>query len=173
MPVLAPADEGKFETVTYTYYEQLNGYRWLKSLDIGYFFYTGRYVDAVAKVLDPALKTIVHIPSVNSRESLKDKEREVNEIMQALGEWKGIDEATGFHLISAQDGRTLKVADLVDDSDAAKRARVLGALKDPAHKSIFQSRYEPEASLKWCCAVLELIWPKRAVYRVGGLQAFY
>ena len=71
--VLSPGDEGKFETVTYTYYEQLNGYRWLKSLDIGYFFYTGRYVDAVAKVLDPALKTIVHIPSVNSRESLKDK----------------------------------------------------------------------------------------------------
>ena len=132
--VLGPTDEGKFETVTYTYYEQLNGYRWLKSLDTGYFFYTGRYVDAVAKVLDSALKTIIHIPSVNSRESLKDKEREVNEIMQALGEWHGIDEATGFHLIRAQDGRTLKVADLVDDSDAAKRARVLGALKDPAHK---------------------------------------
>jgi superfamily II DNA or RNA helicase len=133
--VLGPADEGKFETVTYTYYEQLNGYRWLKSLDIGYFFYTGRYVDAVAKVLDPALKTIVHIPNVNSRESLKDKEREVNEIMQALGEWKGVDEQTGFHLILAKDGRTLKVADLVDDVDAAKRSRVLGALKDPAHKN--------------------------------------
>ena len=39
--VLAPADEAKFETVTYTYYEQLNGYSWLKSLDVGYFFYTG------------------------------------------------------------------------------------------------------------------------------------
>ncbi len=133
--VLAPADEGKFETVTYTYYEQLNGYQWLKSLDIGYFFYTGRYVDAVAKVLEPALKTIVHIPNVNSRESLKDKEREVNEIMHALGEWAGTEEKTGFHLIKTQDGRTLKVADLVDDSDAAKRARVLGALKDPAHKN--------------------------------------
>ncbi|HQC98827.1 MAG TPA: DEAD/DEAH box helicase, partial [Aquabacterium sp.] len=133
--VLGPADEGRFETVTYTYYQQLNGYRWLKSLDIGYFFYTGRYVDAVAKVLDPALKTIVHIPSVNSRESLKDKEREVNEIMQALGDWKGIDEVTGFHLIEARDGRVLRVADLVDDTDAAKRARVLAALKDPAHKN--------------------------------------
>jgi hypothetical protein len=132
--VLGPADEGRFETVTYTYYEQLNGYRWLKSLDIGYFFYTGRYVDAVAKVLDPALKTIVHIPSVNSRESLKDKEREVNDILHALGDWKGVDATTGFHLIGAKDGRTLKVADLVDDSDAARRARVLGALKDPAHK---------------------------------------
>jgi hypothetical protein len=48
-------------------------------------------VDAIAKVLDPALKTIVHIPNVNARESLKDKEREVNEIMSSLGDWKGID----------------------------------------------------------------------------------
>ncbi|MGB3392637.1 MAG: DEAD/DEAH box helicase [Stenotrophomonas sp.] len=133
--VLLPADENRFETVTYTYYEQLNGYRWLKSLDIGYFFYTGRYVDAVAKVLDPALKTIVHIPSVNSRESLRDKEREVNEIMAALGEWQGVDAATGFHLVKAMNGRTLKVADLVDDSDVVRRSRVLTALKDPVHKN--------------------------------------
>ena len=109
--VLAPTDEAKFETVTYTYYEQLNGYNWLKSLDIGYFFYTGRYVEAVEKVLDPRLKTIVHIPNVNARESLKDKEREVNEIMHSLGEWKGIDPATGFHQIQPNDGRLLKVAD--------------------------------------------------------------
>ncbi|MBN6741007.1 DEAD/DEAH box helicase [Acidithiobacillus sp. MC6.1] len=133
--VLAPADEARFETITYTYYEQLNGYSWLKSLDIGYFFYTGRYMDAVAKVLDPALKTIVHIPNVNSRESLQDKEREVNEIMHALGEWKGIDPATGFHQIQTRDGRSLKVADLVDDSDPARRSRVLAALKDPAQKN--------------------------------------
>lgn len=132
--VLNPSDEAKFETVTYTYYEQLNGYRWLKSLDIGYFFYTGRYVDAIAKVLDPALKTIIHIPNVNARESLKDKEREVNEIMSALGDWQGVDLPTGFHLIKAKDGRTLRIADLVDDSDPAKRSKVLAALKDPAQK---------------------------------------
>jgi hypothetical protein len=35
--VLAPQDEAKFDTVTYTYYEQLNGYEYLKQLDIGYF----------------------------------------------------------------------------------------------------------------------------------------
>lgn len=133
--VLSPTDEAKFETITYTYYEQLNGYRWLKSLDIGYFFYTGPYVDAVGKVLDPALKTIVHIPNVNARESLKDKQREVDEIMHGLGEWKGVDPVTGFHLIAAKDGRTLKVADLVDDSDPGQRSRVLGALKDPAQKN--------------------------------------
>ena len=132
--VLLPTDEARFETVTFTYYEQLNGYRWLKSLDIGYFFYTGPYVDAIAKVLDPALKTIIHIPSVNSRESLQDKEREVNEIMHALGEWQGVDSATGFHQLRSQDGRMLKVADLVDDSDPFKRSRVLAALKDPAQK---------------------------------------
>lgn len=132
--VLGPADESKFETVTYTYYEQLNGYQWLKSLDIGYFFYTGPYVDAVNKVLDPALKTIVHIPNVNARESLKDKQREVDEIMHGLGDWMGVDPDTGFHLVAAKDGRTLKVADLVDDSDAARRTRVLGALKDATQK---------------------------------------
>jgi len=133
--VLSPVDEARFETVTYTYYEQLNGYRWLKSLEISYHFYTRRYVDVMARVLDPALKTIVHIPNVNARESLKDKEREVNEIMGTLGEWRGVDAATGFHLIQAADGRVLKVADLVDDSDAARRSGVLAALKDPAHKN--------------------------------------
>jgi superfamily II DNA or RNA helicase len=133
--VLSPADEAKFETVTYTYYEQLNGYTWLKSLDIGYFFYTGPYVEAIHKVLHPSLKTIVHIPNVNARESLKDKQREVDEILHGLGEWKGVEAATGFHLIETTDGRVLKVADLVDDSDPAQRTKVLTALKDPAQKN--------------------------------------
>lgn len=132
--VLAPADEARFETVSYTYYEQLNGYTYLKSLKIGYFFYTGRYLDAIVKVLDPALKTIVHIPNVNARESLKDKHREVEEIMSRLGIWKGLDPVTGFHQLQLPDGRMLKVADLVDDSDEAQRSRVLAALKDPAQK---------------------------------------
>lgn len=133
--VLSQADEAKFDTVTYTYYEQLNGYRWLKSLEIGYFFYTGAYVDAIGKVLDPTLKTIVHIPNVNARESLKDKQREVDEIMHGLGEWQGIDDVTSFHLIQTAAGRILKVADLVDDSDPAKRSKVLTALKDPKQKN--------------------------------------
>ena len=132
--VLAPTDEARFETVSYTYYEQLNGYTHLKSLKIGYFFYTGRYLDAIVKVLDPALKTIVHIPNVNARESLKDKHREVEEIMSRLGIWKGLDPVTGFHQLQLPDGRILKVADLVDDSDEAQRSRVLAALKDPTQK---------------------------------------
>lgn len=132
--VLAPQDESKFDTVTYTYYEQLNGYEYLKQLDIGYFFYSGPYVDDILNVLDPAEKTIIHIPNVNSRESTKDKMREVEHIIEALGEWQGIDPATGFQLVKRPDGRVLRIADLVDD-DAAKRDRVSAALKDPAQKN--------------------------------------
>ncbi|MGX1692291.1 DEAD/DEAH box helicase [Brevundimonas naejangsanensis] len=134
-PVLLPEDEAKFETVTYTYYEQLNGYEHLKSLGIGYFFYRDRYLYAIEAVLDPALKTIVHIPSVNSRESTQDKIKEVQHIMDCLGEWQGVDEATGFHLVKLAEGRIIKIADLVDDSDQAKRGKVLASLKDPAHRN--------------------------------------
>ena len=132
--VLTPEDEARFVTVSYTYYEQLNGYLWLKTLDIAYSFYTGRYVDKINILLDPAVKTIVHIPSVNSRESTKDKHREVEEIMDHLGKWKGTDEATGFHLIETAAGATIKVADLVDD-DPARRDRVAAALKSPAART--------------------------------------
>lgn len=132
--VLAPQDEAKFDTVTYTYYEQLNGYEYLKRLDIGYFFYSGSYADDILKVLDPTEKTIVHIPNVNSRESTKDKIREVEHIIEELGEWQGTDPATGFQLIKTSTGRILRIADLVDD-DPAKRDKVSAALKNPAHKN--------------------------------------
>ena len=132
--VLVPQDEAKFNSVTYTYYEQLNGYEYLKQLDIGYFFYSGPYVDDILNVLDPSEKTIVHIPSVNSRESTKDKIREVEHIIEELGEWQGTDPATGFQLVRTPEGRVLRIADLVDD-DAAKRDRVSAALKDPTQKS--------------------------------------
>ncbi|MHB1328164.1 MAG: DEAD/DEAH box helicase [Gemmatimonadales bacterium] len=137
--VLAPSDEAKFDTVTYTYYEQLNGYEYLKQLDIGYFFYSGPYVDDLLEVLDPAEKTIIHIPNVNSRESTKDKMREVEHIIEALGEWQGVDPATGFQLVkrppdAPDGGRVLRIADLVDD-DASRRDRVSAALKDPAQKN--------------------------------------
>ena len=132
--VLAPQDEAKFETVTYTYYEQLNGYEYLKQLDIGYYFYSGAYSDEILTVLNPAEKTIVHIPSVNSRESTKDKIKEVEQIIGALGEWDGTDPDTGFQLVKTTDGRVLRIADLVDD-DPAKRDRVSAALKDPEQKN--------------------------------------
>ena len=134
--VLSPDDEGKFDTVTYTYYEQLNGYRWLKRLDIGYFFYSGSYADDILNVLDPNEKTILHIPSVNSRESTKDKHKEVEHIIDALGKWQGIDEPTGFQLVKTPEGKVLRIADLVDDTDMARRNKVLNALKDPTKKNV-------------------------------------
>ena len=97
--VLAPDDEARFDTVTYTYYEQLNGYEYLKTLNIGYYFYAGSYAESILEVLDPAEKTIIHIPHVQSRESTKDKHREVENISEELGDWKGIDDDTGFDLV--------------------------------------------------------------------------
>jgi len=133
--VLHPEDEAKFETVTYTYYEQLNGYEYLKKLDIGYFFYSESYMDAVHKVLDSKLKTIIHIPNVNSRESTRrGKDTEVSEIQDILGKWEGKDSETGFDLVRRSDGRILKVADLVDDGPD-RHAKVLAALRDPAQKN--------------------------------------
>jgi len=131
--VLAPLYEAQFETVTYTYYEQLNGYAHLKYLDIGYYFYSGAYADEILKVLDPALKTILHIPNVNSRESTTDKIKEVEHIVEALGDWQGSDPKTGFQLVKTASGRLLRIADLVDD-DPAKRDKVAAALRDPAQK---------------------------------------
>lgn len=132
--VLSPDDEARFEKVIYTYYEQLNGYDHLKRLDIGYFFYEDAYVDKIGDVLDPDEKTIVHIPSVNSRESTKQKIKETEDIMGVIGEWQGVDPATGFDLIRGKDGRIRKIANLVDD-DPAKRDRVVSALKNPAEKN--------------------------------------
>ena len=133
--VMAPGDELKFKTVTFTYFEQLNGYAHLKTLDIGYFFYeSGKYLEDIFKVLDPEKKTIVHIPNVNARESTRiGKTSEANAIMDGLGTWEGEDELTGFHNIRTPNGRVLKVADLVDD-DPVKRDRIAAALKDPAQR---------------------------------------
>lgn len=130
--VLAPQDESKFDTVTYTYYEQLNGYEFLKQLDIGYFFYSGSYADDILKVLDPAEKTIIHIPNVNSRESTGQKIIEVEDIMHGLGSWEGADPVTGFQLVKTPDGRVLRIADLVDPEH---QGRIQESLRSTAIKT--------------------------------------
>lgn len=132
-PVLMPEDEAKFDTVTYTYYEQLNGYEYLKTLNVGYYFYSGAYADEILNVLNPNEKTIIHIPNVNSRESMGDKIKEVEHIIEELGEWHGIDPITGFHLVKTSEDKILRIADLVDD-DATKRNKVSAALKLPEAK---------------------------------------
>jgi len=130
--VLHPEDENKFEPVTYTYYEQLNGYQYLKQLEIGYYFYTDAYTDTILKVLNSGEKTILHIPNVNSRESTKDKIREVEHILEELGEWQGIDPQTGFQLIKTSAGKILKIADLVG-SVAEAQPRSRGYHHRPGH----------------------------------------
>lgn len=133
--VMMPQDEARFDVITYTYYEQLNGYDYLKRLDIGYYFYSGSYLDQITDVLDTNLKTIIHIPNVNSRESTRrGKTTEVSEIMESLGTWQGIDAVTGFNLVKCPDGRILKIADLVDDGPD-RHAKILSSLKDPAQKN--------------------------------------
>ncbi len=117
VPVLQPEDEEKFTNVPYTYYEQLNGYTYLKSLGIGYNFYQGNYTEAILDVLDTDKKTILHIPNVNSGESLKRKYDEVNFILDAIGDVIKVDSETKvIHLKRHTDGKTIKVADLVNDN---------------------------------------------------------
>ena len=129
VPVLMPEDEAKFTKITYNYYQQLNGYEYLKSLGIGYHFYTGRYfkkqpdkeMSALAEVLDESKKTIVHIPNVNSAESSREKYEEVSHIIDVLGELEYQDEKTGVLYIKSQKtGKVLKVADLVNDDPKAR-----------------------------------------------------
>ncbi|WP_233961624.1 DEAD/DEAH box helicase [Pectobacterium versatile] len=116
VPILLPEDEALFTKVTYTYYEQLNGYQYLKSLGIGYHFYQGRYIDALPTVLDTSKKTIIHIPNVNSGESTKDKYGEVDSILDVIGSVIKRDPLTGVYYIAGKNGCELKLANLVDDN---------------------------------------------------------
>ncbi len=130
VPVLKPEDEAKFAKVTYNYYEQLNGYQYLKSLGIGYHFYQGKYTSAILDILDTDKKTILHIPNVNSGESTKDKHKEVGTILDAIGEIQKIDSKTGvIHVKRHSDGKILKVADLVNDT-AKDRDKIQNYLRE-------------------------------------------
>ena len=130
VPILKPEDEARFTKVTYNYYEQLNGYKYLKSLGIGYHFYTGKYTSAILDILDTDKKTILHIPNVNSGESTKDKHQEVDTILDAIGDIIKVDSETGIiHLKRKTDGKLLKVADLVNDNPK-DREKVVAYLRD-------------------------------------------
>ena len=134
VPVLLPEDEARFTHVTYNYYEQLNGYRYLKSLGIGYHFYQGKYTTAIAEVLDTDQKTILHIPSVNSGESTKQKHDEVDFIIDSIGVMQFQDPETGIMTLQRHgDGKLLKVADLVWDTqlDRDKVINYLRQIKRP------------------------------------------
>jgi hypothetical protein len=130
VPVLKADDEAKFTHVTYNYYEQLNGYTYLKSLGIGYHFYQGKYTTAILEILDTDKKTILHIPNVNSGESTKDKRQEVDFILDAIGNVISTDEITGVISVKRHsDGKLLKVADLVNDN-SRDRDRIQNYLRE-------------------------------------------
>lgn len=117
VPVLQADDEARFTPVTYNYYEQLNGYSYLKTLGIGYHFYQGRYLSAISQILDTDKKTILHIPNVNAGESTKQKHDEVNYIIDSIGDVEKQDAETGVLWVRRKtDGKLIKVADLVNDT---------------------------------------------------------
>ncbi|MCD4651617.1 MAG: ATP-dependent helicase [Candidatus Cloacimonetes bacterium] len=130
VPVLKPEDEAKFKKVTYNYYEQLNGYSYLKSLGIGYHFYQGKYTSAILEVLDTDKKTILHIPSVNSGESTKDKHSEVDFILDEIGTVINQGADTGVIYVKRKsDDKILKVADLVEDTPK-ERDKIVNYLRN-------------------------------------------
>ncbi len=129
VPVLEPKDEELFDKVTYTYYEQLKSYKYLKSLGIDYAFYTGVWVDAIHDILDTTKKSIIYIPSVNSRESTHDKIDEVGKLLDAMGDVLSRDADSGIYTLQTEDGRTIKVADLVSDQVPGSQHRTLDYLR--------------------------------------------
>lgn len=81
VPVMRPEDEARFQpTINYNYYQQLSGYRYLKSLGIGYQFFTGKYITALPETLDTTKKTLIHIPNVNSKTAYASKYDEAADI---------------------------------------------------------------------------------------------
>ena len=129
--VMLPEDEYKFDPVTYNYYEQLNGYKYLKSLGIGYHFYQGQYISAIKDVLDTNKKTLIHIPYVNSQASSKDKYEEVAKIIDVIGEIDHEDQDTGiFYVKRHSDGKMLKVADLVEEEGRDREVTYLRNMKN-------------------------------------------
>ena len=134
VPVLRAEDEARFFPVTYNYYQQLNGYKYLKNLILGYHFYHGSYLDRIGEVLDTTKKTIIHIPSVNARSSTGlGKYTETGEIMKVIGAVESKDYNTGIYHVRTADGRLLKVADLVED-DQKERNMVQGYLQNIKHR---------------------------------------
>ena len=134
IPVLRAEDEARFFPITYNYYQQLNGYRYLKNLILGYHFYHGSYLDHIGEVLDTTKKTIVHIPSVNQRAATGlGKYQETAEIMKVIGTFDHKDYNTGIYYLKTQDGRMLKVADLVED-EQKERNMVQGYLQNIKHR---------------------------------------
>lgn len=123
VPVMRSENEAMFQpTINYNYYQQLNGYKWLKSLGIGYSFFQGNYLTAIPDVLDTHKKTLIHIPYPNSKTgAFMNKHDQVAEIIKHIGEIETQDYDNFIYNVRTPDGRLLKVGNLVEDK-AEQRA---------------------------------------------------
>lgn len=123
IPVMRPEDEEKFQpSINYNYYQQLSGYKYLKSLGIGYQFFTGKYITAIPETLDTTKKTLIHIPNVNSKTSYALKYDEVADIIKCIGEIVEVDYEHYIYHVRTSDGRILKVGDLVENEQSRRDA---------------------------------------------------
>ena len=101
---------------------------------MGYHFYHGSYLDHIGEVLDTRKKTIIHIPSVNQRAATGlGKYQETSEIIKVIGAIDHKDYNTGIYYVKTDDGRMLKVADLVED-ERKERNMVQDYLQNIKHK---------------------------------------
>lgn len=124
VPVMRPEDEAKFQpTINYNYYQQLNGYRWLKSLGIGYSLFQGNYLTAIHEVLDTTKKTLIHIPTPQSKTgSFMNKYDQVDEIIKRIGVIESHDYDNYVYKVRTKDGRLLNVGNLVEDDPVRRNA---------------------------------------------------
>lgn len=124
VPVMRPEDEAMFQpTINYNYYQQLNGYKWLKSLGIGYSFFQGNYLTAIPDVLDTTKKTLIHIPHPNSKTgAFMNKYDQVAEIINHIGTIESQDYNNCLYNVRTTDGRLLKVGNLVEDNPEYRAA---------------------------------------------------
>lgn len=124
IPVMRPEDEALFHpSINYNYYQQLNGYRWLKSLGIGYSFFQGNYLTAIPDVLDTTKKTLIHIPHPNSKTgAFMDKHDQAAEIIKCIGNIESCDYDNYLYKVRTSDGRLLTVGNLVEDNAERRSA---------------------------------------------------
>lgn len=124
IPVMRPEDELKFQpTINYNYYQQLNGYKYLKSLGIGYHFFQGNYLSAIPEVLDTTKKTLIHIPRPNSKTgAFMNKHDQVAKIIKHVGEIIDHDCVNFLYKVKTPEGRILTVGNLVEDKKTQRDA---------------------------------------------------
>lgn len=135
--VLLPEHESLFTTVTFTYYEQLQGYTYLKKINLGHHFYSvvkknddvAPYIQGIRELYKPGKKTIIHIPQPNSAES-QDKYGEYHAISDIIGEFIEVDEDTKLsHYKCRKTGKIIKVANFVEEGK--ERDICMNAMRHP------------------------------------------